>query len=311
MPFSVRYQNQIDSHRPVLFGFTFSEVLAEPFFINTDIKAIDDKRCEIWYSNTPVKDLSQEQSIFCRHNDDMAVIAIQKTYVTDEDIEKVTEESYLTLLKTAHNIGFPNTLRTWNYYGQITQGEGDLERYKLFCHGRARAFSQFNIDSTAFPAASALGHYSNRFTIILLCSKTSAITIDNAKQVSPYHYPRQYGQTSPSFARAGLVSWSAREDLFISGTAAIIGHESYHKNDIEAQTKLTLANINELLTHPKYGTYRIQTLKIYIRNPRDKARIETTLRQNFKTLPECIFLNADVCRQELDVEIEAYASQPK
>src|SRR3546814_7749099 len=49
----------------------------------------------------------------------------------------------------------PHLLRVWNYLDAITFGDGDAERYREFCVGRARGLGDF--DTNALPAATAIG----------------------------------------------------------------------------------------------------------------------------------------------------------
>jgi chorismate lyase / 3-hydroxybenzoate synthase len=49
-----------------------------------------------------------------------------------------------------------------------------------------------------------------------------------------------YGAPPPSFARAAHVgSDGGRGDLFISGTASIVGHRTVHRGNVELQTRTT------------------------------------------------------------------------
>jgi chorismate lyase/3-hydroxybenzoate synthase len=136
--------------------------------------------------------------------------------------------------------------------------------------------------------------------------------------MSAYCYPPQYGPKSPSFARATLVRGANRDCLYISGTASITGHESRHPDDPAAQLEETLVNIKALIDSAATeegigfeGFASLTHLKVYIRHPRDfpliRARLEALLPKN----TQCLYLEAEVCRPELLLEIEAVASAPK
>ena len=49
----------------------------------------------------------------------------------------------------------PHVLRLWNYFDAINLGDGDEERYRRFCVGRARG-AQANA-ADRYPAATAIG----------------------------------------------------------------------------------------------------------------------------------------------------------
>jgi enamine deaminase RidA (YjgF/YER057c/UK114 family) len=99
--------------------------------------------------------------------------------------------------------------------------------------------------------------------------------------------------------------------LFVSGTASIVGHETLHRGDVVAQTRETMTNIgalldeaNELVGAARYSIDALK-LKVYVRRPTDLAAIETTLSLMPSAATSVVYVQADVCREELLVEIEA------
>lgn len=139
-------------------------------------------------------------------------------------------------------------------------------------------------------------------------------TLENPRQVSAYHYPSQYGPKSPTFSRAALLREPAGDALLVSGTASIIGHRSVHTDDVAAQTREAIANINLLITEanrisrdPRQATH-ILNYKVYVRNPEDLPAIASEMRTAVGHRTTVAYLHADVCRRELLVEIEAASS---
>ncbi|HEX4024034.1 MAG TPA: hypothetical protein VHX52_04920, partial [Steroidobacteraceae bacterium] len=61
---------------------------------------------------------------------------------------------------------------------------------------------------------------------------------------------------------------------------------------------------NEQAGGARYGAERL-LYKVYVRRPGDQPRIEQTLRRELGPIPPLLFLQADICRRELLVEIEA------
>jgi chorismate lyase/3-hydroxybenzoate synthase len=196
-------------------------------------------------------------------------------------------------------------LRIWNYIGAINQGDGDAERYRQFCDGRAAGVDDFFADG--FPAATAIGHRasSHLLQIYLLASADAGLAIENPRQVSAWRYPRQYGRTSPGFARAMLMP--ARDALAISGTAAVVGHASAHEGDLEAQLNETLTNLEALLATADMpaGFDTHSPLKAYVRHPIDAGRVRDILHQRLPGVP-VLLMHGDVCRRELLVEIDGW-----
>src|SRR5437762_2404638 len=167
------------------------------------------------------------------------------------------------------------------------------------------------------PAASALGAARNSpLVVYFLAGRSAPCFVENPRQLSAYHYPRQYGVHSPVFSRATL--WRAPDGLalFISGTASIVGHRSLHVGDTAAQTRETLTNIEALLAEAhraaRGARFRLGALalKVYVRRPADLPVIEAELAAALGESARVIYLQADICRQDLLVEIEATGMCP-
>lgn len=202
--------------------------------------------------------------------------------------------------RTEHHV-----LRMWNYLGAINEGDGDGERYKLFCEGRGEGMRRHLREG--FPAATAIGHHGDKHRLLvylLACDRPGART-ENPRQVSAWQYPRRYGRTSPGFARA--MALPDRDALAISGTAAVVGHSSAHAGDPHAQLEETLANLEALLTSAGMpsGFDTRSPLKAYVRRSIDAPAMIERLNHRLPGVP-VLTLHGDVCRQELLVEIDGW-----
>ncbi|MHB1059342.1 MAG: chorismate transformation enzyme, FkbO/Hyg5 family [Rhodanobacter sp.] len=195
--------------------------------------------------------------------------------------------------------------RIWNYLGAINRGEGDAERYKHFCDGRAAGMGDFFAEG--FPAATAIGHHGDehRLQVYLLACDRPGQRVENPRQVSAWRYPRQYGRTPPSFARA--MSLPAQDVLAISGTAAVVGHASAHQDDLDAQLAETLTNLEALLASAGMaaGFDTHSPLKAYVRRRTDAPRVREFLHARLPGVP-VLMLHGDICRSELLVEIDGW-----
>lgn len=198
-----------------------------------------------------------------------------------------------------------HVLRIWNYLAAINQGEGDDERYKHFCSGRARGMG--TAFDAGFPAATAIGHLSpvRRLQVYLLACERPGTRVENPRQVSAWRYPRQYGPTPPSFARAMLLPDA--DTLAISGTAAVIGHASAHHDNLQAQLLETLTNLDALLDSAGMaaGFDTHSPLKAYVRHASDGRQVRDFFRQRLPGVP-VLLLHGDICRSELLVEIDGW-----
>ncbi|RAP56908.1 pteridine-dependent deoxygenase [Oleiagrimonas sp. MCCC 1A03011] len=195
--------------------------------------------------------------------------------------------------------------RLWNYLAQINEGEGDAERYKQFCAGRLQGMRDFF--QQGFPAATAIGHRSDTplLQVYCLAAAEPGERVENPRQMSAWRYPRQYGPTPPSFARAMRLQGDT--SLAISGTASITGHASQHHGDLEAQLTETLTNLRTLLRHSALPECFGQNdpLKIYVRHAEDAEAVEDFLQRHVPDAPHLLLLG-DVCRRELLVEIDGW-----
>jgi chorismate lyase / 3-hydroxybenzoate synthase len=218
-------------------------------------------------------------------------------------IEAAAASAYARLRDCLRERGYPHPLRIWNYLDAITEGEGDDERYRRFCVGRARGLG--DIDTGAMPAATAIG----RATGCACCRSTGwprahrDSPVENPRQVSAYRYPRQYGPQPPSFARAMLPP-PARDAVLLSGTASVVGHARSTPDCVQAQLDETFANFDSLLGAARAARAAGRT------GPAPGSRLRARRRGRCHAVAGAldarlggdgatIVLHADVCRREL------------
>ena len=218
-------------------------------------------------------------------------------------------EIFAVLKATQHR----HLIRVWNYLPEINRDADGDERYRHFNSARQTAFRNSGRSTVGtVPAASALGSPAGSpISIYFLASRMPPMMIENPRQTSAYYYPPKFGMHSPVFSRACVLSESAGTSLFVSGTASIVGCETIHQGNVTAQTRETLANIDALLDEANRAVgsarYSLDGLKfkVYVRQPSDLDAIETTLSHTLHASTSIVYLQADVCREDLLVEIEA------
>ena len=78
----------------------------------------------------------------------------------------------------------PHFLRLWNYLVAINAGDGDAERYRLFCQGRARGMAEGGLSQ--YPAASAIGRQDGVRVLQVygLAARHHGTAVENPRQVS-------------------------------------------------------------------------------------------------------------------------------
>lgn len=233
-------------------------------------------------------------------------VAIEVDETAQGGIEAACEHAYERLLSHVAASPEANLLRIWNYLDAINTGDGDTERYRLFCSARARRMAAYGVDR--YPAATAIGHHGphRRLQVYALCAATAGTALENPRQVSAWEYPRQFGPTAPSFARAMQLPQGG---LAISGTAAVVGFASHHTGDVTAQANEAVANLNVLLRRAALPAFDASSpLKVYVRHPEDVPAVRTVLAQRLDPAVPHLLLHGDICRRELLVEIDGWSS---
>ena len=267
---------------------------------------------EVWLSAQPVR-TGVTHGVSHVGNDDLLFLQLHLDECAADTLQPLTTLAYQRLLATMRALGYPHLLRVWNYFPAINQECGVLERYRAFCVGRHQVLTAELAEfETHLPAASALGTDAPGLRLYALASRTAGIQIENPRQTSAFRYPSQYGPRSPSFSRAVLQTWGAQQHLYISGTASIVGHASQH-HDLMSQLDETLLNLEALLTQANRLTsepLHPALLKIYCRPDLDPTPLRQRIVHALGAEPPMLFLRADICRQDLLIEIEGLALSP-
>ncbi len=202
-----------------------------------------------------------------------------------------------------------NLARIWNYVPGINlTGPEDLENYRAFSRGRSLAFEQhFGAGFAArVPSASAVGSPGSALTIVFAATRRPVRHLENPLQVPAYQYPVDYGPRAPSFARATIVD-AASPALFVSGTAAVRGHQTVAPGDTRRQLDCTLENLYEIDRTATAGASpaAARTFKVYLRHAGDLDLVRSVLAERLLHPGDAVtYLHADICREDLNVEIE-------
>jgi chorismate lyase/3-hydroxybenzoate synthase len=291
----------------------------------------NDKLCEVWRvagSEVPLSSGTAQQSgVHYRFCDQVLFgsitleeRAIEAENLADRSIAgtssallRATEFAYQEIFSVLKHTEHRHLIRIWNYLPEINREANGDERYRVFNSARQLAFRNSGRATAGnVPAACALGSPAGSpISIYFLAARQPPRMIENPRQTSAYHYPPKFGRHSPMFSRACLLGESAGTNLFVSGTASIVGHETVHPGDVDAQTRETMANINALLQEANRvvgaARYSLDGLKfkVYVRQPADLGAIKGALSKSLRPSTSIVYLQADVCREDLLVEIEA------
>lgn len=224
-------------------------------------------------------------------------------------------QAFCLLKQILNKESFPvnSIVRQWNYIEQITGYDETGQHYQSFNNARTTFYA--NTDWTeGYPAATGIGtnmggvlidvdaavfHHPNAFTA----------PIDNKLQIAAHAYSGKVleescqKKTTPKFERAKSLNIKGNRLIYISGTAAIRGEESLKGVGLKQQLHITMDNISQLT-----GNAYLTLLRVYLKNQEDYDAAKQELESYQLDIP-IFYLQADVCRDELLIEIEGIATE--
>ena len=236
----------------------------------------------------------------------------------------------------AAGISYDRVVRTWLYLGDILGPEGEKQRYKELNRARTDYYQRFHFGAgpvakghhfnrseakKIYPASTGIGSRGDGLLVGCVALQASGlpielISLENPNQISAFDYAKKYSEKSPKFARAMAVVLGSETLVYISGTASITASESRHKGDVAAQTTQTLDNIEALVSRENFSCHGRPHLgatladlleaRVYIKRPGDYELVRAVCEKRMIDVPT-VYVEADVCRKELLVEIEAVA----
>jgi chorismate lyase/3-hydroxybenzoate synthase len=212
-----------------------------------------------------------------------------------------------------------HAIRFWNYVPGISRTHSNgLSGYEIFNGGRFEAFKQLygELASEKLSVSTAVGAADEDFTLHVLSSSQPAQPVANPRQIAPHRYSERYGPLPPVFARACGLSPAQRNLLkrsaLVSGTASIVGEETRHTGDLARQLdeiRLNLASLSDALADKQAPTEQealacYSDLRVYIPDEKDDAGVCSWLRDIFPQVSRPELVRTDLCRRDLQVEIE-------
>jgi len=223
-------------------------------------------------------------------------------------------------------MSFNNIIRQWNFIGSILEFKNDNQNYQIFNKVRSDNYLKYRTVHS-FPAATGVGMKFGGVFLDFFAVKSDnnlkLIAIDNPDQIRPYDYSQKVlkGQPAegekinqpPQFERAVYLVNNTGSALYVSGTASIIGQDTIGIGDIVRQTEITIENIGKLSDSERIGhltgnkdfcSANLILLRVYIKNQSDFAKVKSICLEHFPDIP-IVFIEADICRDNLLVEIEA------
>lgn len=230
----------------------------------------------------------------------------------NDDIYTQSIDVFNTLSFIMQKEGFPidSITRQWNYIGSITSFDIDGNQYYQMFNNARSDFYKSSLWTNGYPAATGIGTCGNSVIVDVDAAVVESPLfqikpIDNKLQIAAHSYSdkvlekAENGLTTPKFERAKKLSLNNECLVYVSGTAAIRG-ESSVVTDVVEQLYVTMENIRQLINDSK-----IRLLRVYLKNEDDYNVIQEIMSKY--TEIQQSYLLADVCRDELIIEIEGIA----
>ncbi|MBQ3536514.1 MAG: hypothetical protein IJA57_07145 [Alistipes sp.] len=245
----------------------------------------------------------------------------------NKSIEEQSDDVFLQLGSVLSREGFAidDIVRQWNYIEYITHCSTEGQHYQQFNDSRSRFYERVEWRN-GYPAATGIGTCGGGVVVVVDAVKQSAETsraLDNPLQLSAHSYSQQVliegrdpqRKTTPKFERARWVGDDGEGMIYISGTAAIRGEASL-RTDVVQQGVTTMENIDCLTSAENQARHGVPTpeeceyemLRVYVKHEAGWQQVEAWLRENYPC-SDVAFVVADICREELLIEIEGIAKK--
>lgn len=252
------------------------------------------------------------------------------SYTFPGDTRKAAEAAFdlANEILTAEDMTMDNIVRQWNYIGNILTIRDNIQNYQVFNEVRNDYYTRYR-KGNGYPAATGVGMMHGGVILDFCALQPGESTIlkpvDNPHQLNAYNYGPQVLKGDaptkgslkhpPQFERALLITNSEEVTLHISGTASIIGQETVGRDDVEKQTMVTIENIesladvkriNLLLPGSFLSRRCFSLLRVYVKKDQDFNNVKRICTKLFPLVPS-VFVKADICRDDLLMEVEAEA----
>ena len=224
------------------------------------------------------------------------------------------------------NFPVNSIIRQWNYIEHICVCDGENQHYQDFNDSRSHFYAKADWRS-GYPAATGIGTEHGGIMVEFIALRGEGlinVALDNPLQTAAHKYSQDVllgaedpcfkQRSTPKFERARVLGLPDKQTVYISGTAAIRGETSLIADDITEQTHVTMQNIDYLISNKNYPgesfsrVYKL--LRIYVKNPSQLEKVRNYMKANYPDTKK-IYICADICREELLLEIEGIASFSK
>lgn len=255
---------------------------------------------------------------------------------TGDTIQESSEKAFKKANRILKEEGLTiqHIIRQWNYVENIARIE-DLpdaqQNYQIFNDVRTDHYNNGSF-RYGYPAATGIGMHTGGVIIGFIAlsdsERISVKPIQNPRQMDAHQYSKNVlmGRSTgtsekkgtPKFERGKMVSLGDSHHIYVSGTASIVGEKTMYPGDVVLQTDTTIKNIIHLFSKEnqeklglEFDPSRIlfSHLRVYVKHKEDIPVVKKICesRLNCKS---SLYLESDICREELLVEIEGIFTLP-
>lgn len=222
---------------------------------------------------------------------DLTASRVDQTTSVFEAIEDALKDANMT---------FADVARTWLYMDKI------LEWYDPFNRARDAFFTSRRVYEGRVPASTGIGTANICGAAITACaiavkpksSSTTVQIVESPLQCSALSY-------RSSFSRAMEIGTPDCRTLLVSGTASIEpGGATAYVDDVEKQIQLTMDVVEAILVSRGMGWADTTRAIMYLKKPEYMPIWQAWLKKNHLDAMPMVTIEADVCRDNLLVELE-------
>lgn len=258
------------------------------------------------------------------------LLSVRRPRALDLSADEFRAASYRAYCRLARRVveNDVEPIRIWNFLPAILGPLGrQPHRYMVFNAGRFQAYERWLGNRERFgrriATATGVGHFGEDLVIHCLAADRPGRAVENPRQVAAYRYSERFGPLPPCFSRATLVDEPSGRRLLVGGTASVLGEDSCHAEDLEAQVRETLANLAAVVRTARLGPdaeppvpsspdereelSRYRSVRVYHVRGGDAEELRRSLAARFPASIDLEMIQADLCRPELLVEIEGVA----
>jgi len=222
---------------------------------------------------------------------DLTASRVDQTTSVFETIEEALKEANMT---------FAHVARTWLYMDQI------LDWYDPFNRARDDFFTSRHVYDGCVPASTGIGTANICGAAITACAiavkpkngQTTVQIVDSPLQCSALSY-------RSSFSRAIEIGTPDYRTLLISGTASIEPEgATAFVDDVEKQIQMTMDVVEAILVSRGMCWADTTRAIMYLKKPEYMPIWQAWLEKNKLTAMPLVTIEADICRDNLLVELE-------